>query len=239
MSIGWPMNDITELNVTQVRIYAPDKLPFFELNIAANLEAIKTKFAFRFMQQEPPGNEIVFSGGILRDQEGVTIIHRLSIDPRRITLQVKGGSSNADSVQGALWETLESFVASKSLSDNPLTKSEETACVATLAVDVGHFMPANLHKYLDAKGRDLFANKNAKVRAIELNTLSLTIKYEPTDSTLIDRAIALPAKQLVLQPRFGTLSEEKRFFTSSPTGSETHFALLEGIEQALSKSKSV
>jgi hypothetical protein len=226
------MNDITELNVTQVRIYAPDVLPFFDLITAASIEAIKARFSFRFFQQEPPGNEIVFSGGVLADEEKLTIIHRVSIDPRRISVQVRGHSSDGDAVHAALWETIESLVLPKIIPDTPLTKSEETACVVTLSIDVDHFLPRKLHEYLDSKGRDMLATKSAKVRSVELNTLLLTVTYEPTDDTLIDRAIVLPPKQLVLQPRFGTLAEERRFFSSSPTDSETHLALLAGIESA-------
>jgi hypothetical protein len=221
------MKDVTEINVTQIRIYPSDYLPYVETSSGSNTAKVVEHFQFKTFQTE--GLVHQFGNGVLLTKDGRIIVLAVTMDPRRITVQVRGGSAEAEMFHAALWKLLVTFRGTP-LDDQPLIKSQETMCIAVLDIDFMEVVAQPLRQYLTENLKTQLSSDTAKARSVELKTLAFTIKYSP-DSNLEEHGIALANKVLTLEPRAGTATRERRFFSSSPTDSETHLALLRGLEQ--------
>lgn len=238
------MKDITELSVTQSRIYPPDRIPLAALNAGPNSDLLKDRFNFKSAQPDPslPGGAgLTFTNGVFSTQSGPIIITGLSFDPRRITLRVIGTSAQALEIHERVWEVLRSLVSPQMpFEDQPLTRSDETYCVATLDVDFNDLISPSLTQFFSQRGSTILESSFATVRAINLASLQFTVKYSTKDPGLVDRGITAGIdRPVTFQPRVGTAPEERRFFVSSPTDSDTHLALIEAVEKQLSEHRPV
>jgi hypothetical protein len=227
------MKDIAEINVTQVRIYPSDAIPFQELSAGKNPEVLRDALQFREIQ--PEGRGLAFSNGLFVGPHGPTVVSTLSVDPRRILLRVRGRSAQAHAVQRRIWEVLASISASRvgSAVDSPLVTSQETNCVATLAISFDELVAPTLLRFLRGNGKTLLSVEAGAAKGIDFQSLAFTVSYDTGDPSLQERGVALVNKPIIVQPRAGTAIREKRFFTSSPTDSETHIALVEKLEADL------
>ena len=61
---------------------------------------------------------------------------------------------------------------------------------------------------------------------------SARISYDLLDSGLREVGVRLVDKTLTIEPRIRTRLEERRYYTLSPTDSETHLELLREFEKA-------
>src|ERR1035437_10344267 len=203
------MKDITELSVTQSRIYPPDRIPLTALNAGTNSELLRDKFNFKAVQQPDPslpgGAGITFINGLFSTLEGPLIIAKMSLDPRRIAIQVIGSSAQATFIHQRVWELLRSLVAPQMpFEDQPLTKSDETYCVVTLDVGFRDLISPSLSDFFSRRGSGMLESGFATVRAINLASLQFTIKYSTKDPGLIDRGITAGMdRALNFQPRIG------------------------------------
>jgi hypothetical protein len=229
------MKDITDITVAQIRLYPPDKIPFQQLGAGRKADAIKEAFCFESVQSEA-ARGLTFVNGAF-PQLGI-VINELSIDARRTLLRVLGSSSQADVIYTALWEQLRSLVPKeRPFDEKPLIKSQETSCVVTLEIGIDDLVAPPLVKLISEDGKRLLSTKSARVKAIDVNRVAFTVRYAPDDPQLEERGVQIVNKTITFQARAGTVKGENRFFVSSPTDSDKHFELLEGIESVLKTRK--
>ena len=227
------MKDIADLCVTQIRIYPSDCLPFDYLALEANANVIKG--AFEFAKVRTDSVPAVFEDGSFQYQGQPTLVTSLVVQPRKTTLKVLGNSSAAEAVHERFMELFRGLnPAAAQGRCQPLVTTQETTCVVTLDVDFENLISPRLTRFLQGYARGNLRSKSAIPTSIGLRRLSFEVRYEPADRSLLDHDVTLSKKLITVEPRAGTPLRERRFFTTSPTDSETHLALLRKLEEELS-----
>jgi hypothetical protein len=233
------MKDVVDMRVTQVRLYPTDLLPFFDIRVPSNLKALKEVFGFETVNLDPGGVSFVCQNGAVKVDEQVIPVVSLTVEPRRISLGIRGSSKMADAVYGEFQKLLFSFAGGSKKQDYPpLVKAEDTSCVATLSIDFEDLIASALMKYLHSDVKSALETKSAVPKSVVFKNLTFEIRYAPTDPQLEEHEITMSNKTLVIEPRAATPRKERRFFTSSPVDSDTHLSILRGLEKALTKSNS-
>jgi hypothetical protein len=231
------MKNIVDITVTQVRVYATDSLPFADLRRADNLKTVKETFRFENIQSDPLGLQLGFSNGTFEHRGKSVHILSLTVEPRRVLIQVRGRSSMADALYSAFSDILANFAGQpKGSKFEPLLKAEETACVATLDIDFDDLVAPPLLRFIQTDGKAKLRTEFGSPKSVTFKTLSFEVKYSPVSPQLEEHDVALSSKLMTFEPRLATPLREKRFFTSSPTDSETHLAILEALEKEVAKS---
>lgn len=230
------MKDISDLKVTQVRLYPIDSMPLRALAIEKNITPFKTTLRFKSATLGDEKTEILtfaFMNGEFEHQGKVHLVERLTIDPLRLSLSVFGASSVAD----ALFEEVRKILIAAEpngsfASTEPYLKVEETSCIATLDVNFQNLFATALLQFLQKTVRRKTSTMiaSSKVQPI---TFSARISYELLNSDLKNAGVQLLDKALTIEPRIRTNLEERRYFTFSPTDSETHLTVLRELEKAL------
>lgn len=230
------MKDIVDLTVTQLRIYPMDGLPFADIRLTSSVKAIKETFRFENVQVDPLGIQLTFSNGTFENRGKSVHILSLVFEQRRIQIQVRGSSPMADAFYSALSKLLESFgKRPKHNGLQVLLKAEDTACVATLDIDFEELVAPGLLRFVLNEGKAKLRTDYGTPKSIAFRNLSFQIKYAPTVPDLEEHDVTLSNKLLTIEPRMATPMRERRFYTSSPTDSETHLALLEKLEKEIAK----
>jgi hypothetical protein len=231
------MTSISDLRVAQIRIYRPDELPFHELR--ARSDAIKEFFHFQTVQAEPLGNTVAFSNAIFEDDGQRIVIEVLSIEPRRIIIRAVGHSKHATAFHAGLLNAMDAIrPKGKSEPVVPLFETEESSCVATLEFDFEELLAPQLRELLSSESiSSLLGTRFVKSHAVRFKSLSFSAKFSLADPALEEHAITLGEKSLTIEPRAGTPLSERRFFTASPTDSDTHMSLVEMLEREIVSSR--
>jgi hypothetical protein len=224
------MRDITDLTVTQYRFFSAGTIPYRTLRVASRLQPLLAPFAFSSAMVDPTSDEIVLESGTFES----LVIERVHITDRRIVVRVLGSSQAADGFHRVLESAL-----MKASSDEipaplkPVLFFQETSCTVTLAVDAMSFLAPPVVRLL---GKDLLVSTSSEVAQTAISHLQLKVElaYKPKSDQLDKHKIGLAPKQFVLEPLANTPLSERRFYTSSPTDSDTHARLIEAFERALS-----
>jgi hypothetical protein len=231
------MKDVAEIIVTQIRLYATDQLPFQTLRLGPNLRSFGKTFNFEGIAADPIGLQVILTNGTVEIEKESIHILVLTLEPRRMVLQVRGRTSDASAAASVLSAELAKLAPDlpKEKPLQPILITDETTCVATLDVDFSDLVQAPVMNVLEGEAKTMFSNKYMLAKSLAFKNLSFEIRYEPADNSLEDQDITLANKLLTLEPRLGTPLKERRFYISSPTDSETHLALVEALESSISK----
>jgi hypothetical protein len=233
------MKEIVDLTVGQVRVFPTDTLPFADLRAPSSTKAIKDTFHFENVFADPIGAQITFNNGTFESKGKVVNILAFAIEQRRIQLQVRGHSAMADAFYSAVWDALPTAVKhAKRQGPQPLVKVEETTCVATLDIDFEELIAPQLLRFIMTEAKERLGTDFGVPKSIALKGLSFEVKYSAKDPSLEEHDVVLSNKLLTIEPRLATPMRERRFYTSSPTDSETHLALLQRLEKEVSASES-
>jgi hypothetical protein len=232
------MKDIVDLTVTQIRIYPVDALPFADLRLTPRVKAIQEAFHFANVQPDLLGGQLIFSSGTFEGRGKSVNILSLTIDPRRIQIQARARSAAVDAFYNSLIKVLEPTIKEPNAGGIvPLVKAEETSCVAILDIDFDQLIAPALIAFLQGDGKSKLRTQYGEPRSIAFKNLSFEIKYAPASPTLEEHDVVVINKMLTIEPRQSTPLRERRFFTLSPTDSETHVSILEALEKVVAKSK--
>lgn len=232
------MKDIVDLTVTQIRIYPVDALPFADLRLTPSIKAIKEAFHFANVQPDLLGGQLIFNSGTIESRGKIVNILNLTIDPRRIQIQARARSAAVDTFYNSLTKVLESATKQAHAGPiQPLVKAEETSCVAILDIDFDQLIAPALVSFLQGEGKSKLRTEYGEPRSIAFKSLSFEIKYAPASPTIEEHDVVLMNKMLTIEPRQSTPLRERRFFTLSPTDSETHLSILQALEKVVAKGK--
>jgi hypothetical protein len=238
------MKNITDLRVTQIRVFAPDIIPMRQLMTETVFLKVKDRFKFAVaqpsIQQISPdslvGSETLgFAFGEFLDDKNRVVIDNITIEPRKIGMRVSGTSTQADKVYDVLKTLISDFDQDKKfVKSKPIVKTDESSCSATLNID--------LYDYLSGAAQSFLKNTLPKFTSWEQADslvmpprVGVKINYQIKDKSITDHGISLSPKEFVIEVRVGTPVEEQRFFTSSPTDTETHLKLLKEFETLFEK----
>lgn len=230
------MRDIVDLKVTQIRLYPIDTVPLRLLTIEKNLTPFREVLRFKSAtlgDEKEDSAGFTFLNGELAYKSKTYSVERLTFEPLRVVLSIYGPSAAAD----ALYEEVRrSLLAADP--DGPFAKVEpyvkvqETSCVATLDVGFDKLFNPSLVRFLN---KTVAAHTSSKAVSSQVapSRFSAKISYELLDPELKRAGVQLLNKGLTIEPRARTRLEEQRYFTLSPTDSDTHFTILREFEKSL------
>jgi len=229
------MKDIVDLKVTQIRLYPIDVLPIAALLVEKNLAPFKDTLRFKTAsggEAKPEAVAFELLGGEFDYQGSTHLIERLTIEPRRLIFVTLGPSTVANALYDEIRKILIAADPERRLEKRePYVKVEETSCVITLEVDFRQLFAPRLLQFLEKNVQPRTSNGSA-TSTVLLSRFSARVSYDLTDPNLKKVGVRLVDKVVTIEPRSGTGLDEKRYFTQSPTDSETHLALLREFEKA-------
>jgi hypothetical protein len=230
------MRDIVDLAVTQVRVYPTDSLPFAELRRPDSTKRLKETFRFENIQLDPLNVQLTFTNGTFEHRGKSIHVLSLTVEQRRVVIQLRGRSPMADAFYSAFASLLQTLAgrskSSKAL--EPLLKVEETSCVAVLDIDFDDLIALPLLRFLQTEGVSKLRTKYGAPKSINFKSLSFEVRYASAPQ-LEEHDVTLSNKLITIEPRLATPLREKCFYTTSPTDSETHISILETLEKEVAK----
>jgi len=225
------MKDVTEFEVKQTRIFPVDGLPMPRLITPAVSNAFRERFGWG--GAEAPEGEIVFQPGVFPNTEAkdAIVIKSLQMNERRMVLTVIADSSGANQVHKGLMDFF-AEVAGWTPAE-PLILTEDTTCTATLDFDWDALLSPAMRKFLKGTMNETISAHSISPPEVRGLHFAVRIAYPEVPTKLQEHGVALSDKTLTVEPRVQTPPSERRYYTSSPTDSDTHLQLLEQLERAL------
>jgi hypothetical protein len=233
------MKDVADIIVTQVRVYEPDNLPFQALRLPSNLRAFARSYSFSGAAVDPLGLQLTLANGMVEIGKRAIHVLNLILEPRRMVLQIQGRTSDANAAAESFSAELAKLVPDPKREKllQPILVNDETACVATLDIDFSDLFASPLAKLVEGEAKRMLSDRYVSAKSISFKNLSFEVRYDPADSSLEEHEVGVVSKALTIEPRLGASLQERRFFVSSPTDSETHLALMGILESEISKSR--
>ncbi len=230
------MDNISELAVTQIRIFPVDVIPLGIITTKSCVEKIRDALSMGEIETRPfieGKNIIIFRRGELKTENGLIVVSKVEVESRRIIVEVEGTSKEATQVYEVLLSSL-SAVASLSLESlrMPLLTAETTRCVVTLDFTFDTLFSNVFIEFLNSRVEKEASDKIAKGSVRPL-VAAAEITYQIRDKALIDNNISMNPKQFTIAPRAGVPSDTRKYVISSPFDSDTHLRLVADLNKAI------
>lgn len=232
------MKDITDLTVTQIRVFPVDVVPLGKITTKTCIEKIRNDLSVSEIEPSPfidSAGPIVFRRGEIKKENRIIVINRIAVEPRRIILEVAGTSREANQVYDVLLSSMDS-VADIDLGklQVPLLTAETTQCIATLDFPFESLFSNSFIELLNSRVKKEATSKIAKGSVRPL-VAEVEISYQVKDKTLTENRISMSPKRFIITPRPGAPLEARRYSISSPFDSDTHLRLVRDLEEAIAK----
>ena len=238
------MKKLSDLKITQVRVYPTDMIPFHYLFSPTAVD--KLRGAFRFKETGKgasgtqgvvnipaaitfPAESLLFRQGEFTVKDKMHSVESLVFEPRRILFTILGSSEVANTFYQALAAIILEFDPDKQFNASGfLIQSDDTGCDVTLDVDIRQLLSREFVSFLDSKLLPELSNKaaTAKLRGVRM---AFEVSYSIKDEKLSDHNISFSPKVVLLQSAPSSPLEEKRYMVLSPTSSDTLLMLLDEL----------
>jgi len=227
------MKDISNLGVTQIRVFGQDVIPFARLQAEGARQRIQKAFGFKPAEQPwpiPPGITlpIELGGGSLKRGRTEIVIEALVIEPRRILTRILGTSEDSAFFYSRLSSLIQA-VDTSFRGKKPVVEISETSCTAALDIDFNSLFSDRMAEFLALLAREA-ATKQAKATAAPFR-FRARIGYEIEDGQLAAHDVKLLPKELGIERRVDTPPESNKYFTQSPLDSDSHLRILRELER--------
>jgi len=223
---------VTNLYVTQGRIFAPDIVPYRLVITPLGTSLINQAFGFRDANWSQENLDYVFQDGTFEYQGGNLPITWLGFNDRRIVIQVLGDSDAAHAVYSFLCEALTQLTPGFQEA-RPLLLNEETSCTVRLSFDWRALLNPALVDLVSDKVKE-FTTEEAR-RFIKGLSIRFTIGAVTADERLRDYGVSLFDQTIAVEPKANVPLSERIYFTYSPFDSDTHLKLISDLETNLSR----
>ena len=237
------LKNITDLTVTQIRIFPVDVVPIGVIATKSCVEKVRDVLSIGEVEVRPfiEAKEVfLFRKGELKRENRLIVIKKIEVDPRRIIAEVEGTSKDGNEV----YEVFLSIVAAVANVDldglrTPLLVVETTQCVVTLDFTFDALFSSAFVEFLNHKVEKEACSNLARASVRPL-AAAAEITYEIIDKSLVDNKITMNPKQFSVAPRSGAPPDAKKYIISSPFDSDTHLKLVNELEkQIMAVSKTV
>ncbi len=224
------MKDISDLEVRQTRIFPIDTLPITRLLTPAVMKGFNERFGWG--GTETVEGDIVLKPGFFPgpDAKDAVIIRSLQFNMRRLILSVVGDSATANIVFDAIATFFED--QAQWTRTEPIVLVEDTGCVVTLAFDWTALVAPAFREFALGTMERFGKYARPEIRGMGFG---LRFAYPAVPPELQERGVTLGERVLTIEPRLNVPLAERRYYTNSPSDSDTHIALLESLEHALSQ----
>lgn len=233
------LKNITDLTVTQIRIFPVDVIPLGIIAAKSCVEKIRDALSVGEIEARPfiEGRHVItFRRGELKNENRIIAINKVEVEPRRIIIEVEGTSKEGNQVYEVFLSSVLA-VASVDLESlrMPLLVAQTTRCVVTLAFTFDALFSNAFIEFLNRKV-EKEASNNAAKGSVRPLTAAAEITYQIRDKALIDNNISMNPKQFSIAPRAGAPLDARKYVTSSPFDSDTHLKLVEELNKAVAGS---
>ncbi len=216
--------------VTQYRIFPPDVVPMRPLTMKLGMEALQALFNFRDAWL-PEEGVVRFEGGAVRSSKAnPTWISWLTVNDRRIALQVLGDSRDATGTYEAIAKALAVHAPSMATTE-PLILAEETVCALDLNFHWYDLLAAQAPAFIETLLESV--TEPGVKPFLKTTSLRFQIGFKLSDE-LEQRGVSSADKMFVIEPRTDVPLSERRYYSASPASSDIHFRLLEVLESTVS-----
>jgi len=230
------LKNITDLTVTQIRIFPVDVVPIGAITTKSCVEKVRDALSVGEVEVRPfiEAKEVfLFRKGELKRENRLIVIKKIEIDPRRIIVEVEGTSKDGNGV----YEVFLSIVAARANVDldglrTPLLVAETTQCVVTLGFTFDALFSSAFVEFLNHKVEKQACSNMARASVRPLATTA-AITYEIMDKALVDNKITMNPKQFSIAPRPGAPPDARKYIISSPFDSDTHLKLVDELERQI------
>lgn len=238
------MKDITELKVIETRVFRSDVIPFRTLITATQLKTFTSPFLFKKVEILEDENKTLVATqmqtGEFRYDNKVFPIDILTIEKNRIFFMIQADSGIADKFYNEIAKSLANIDSDGQFKKNkPLIKTMATNCVATFDFDYNKIFSEKMNKFIQNEVTKVCSSVIGNVAKVQIlpKLLTFDVNYTITNKSLVESNITIQPKGLIIEPRIGSSFKERRFFTSSPTDSETHLNLISELEKSFKTAK--
>jgi len=230
------LKNITDLTVTQIRIFQVDIVPLGVITTKSCVGKIREALSIDEVEVRPfidGKGIIVFRRGELRREKRVIVVNKIEVDPRRIIVEVEGTSKDGNEVYEAflLAVAVVANVDPESLRA-PFLVAETTQCVVTLDFTFDSLFSGAFVEFLNKRVEKEASSDVAKASVRPL-AATVEITYEITARALIDNKITMNPKQFSIAPRPGAPLDARKYLISSPFNSDTHLKLVDELNKAI------
>lgn len=221
--------------VMQVRVFAPDVVPYRLIITPLGTNLLKQSFGFRDASWNQENGDYVFQDGTLEHQGAIVPIIWLGFNDRRIVIQVQGDSGAAHAAYSAVSAILAELVPTFR-DPVPLLFNEETSCSARLDFEWTALLNPVLVGQVTRKVKE--SSPKETEMAVKGVTLRFTLGAARKDELLNDYGITIFDQIVAVEPKANVPLSERVYFTYSPCDSDTHLKLVSELEASLSKKAS-
>ena len=224
------MREIRLLVTQQVRLFHPDIIPILRLFMPDSGKKVQSLFDFQAVepiQEEGGVTGIAFTGGLYKPNSAV--IEKAVIEPRRISLKMLGDTKTATTVYREIKLQLQELNGGRPIEE--ILCTHETATSIVLNFSFERILSTQFVSFLNSA---LAYTKNqwSESFIIPVN-LKFAVRYKLTDDGLLKDNVTLLSKELVIEPRAQSSTDERLYWITSPTDTDTHLKLIEELEKAL------
>lgn len=223
---------IIHLRIHQVLIVRFDQIPIGKLFHKKAVNELSAIFQLSNIQIEDEKN-LLGINGLIQTSSGEFVINRLSIEDRRILLDMEGDSILADQVISKL----KSFLALLANTEDynflePIVKAQESEIIAELNFGVNKLMPEQVVNFIQKDITQALTSDNIQPR-INPHLFTFVVNFQTPENFQDDYRVTLSRKELVLGPRPGFPISDQVYYSKAPTDSDTHKNILLKLEELL------
>ena len=221
------MNNISDIQVKQIRIFKVNQIPYLNLNTLTSINEIIASFNFSIDTNFLEG--LRFVKGEYKIKNKNLMLMELTIQPQKIYFSINSNSEDADLFYKALSELMSKCDYDRAFRpDGYLVKTEETCCIADLDIRHEKIFSKEFLNYTKKNISKTISNTDASAF---LDSFTLRFQYKfNINSTIKKYGVTFSDKYFIMEPRQGSTLEDLKYFTVSPTDSATHLKLLKSIE---------
>lgn len=232
--------EILKTVIHHVLLLRFDEIPFPSLANRQQGERLVSAFDFGQasleLGEQDGKPKLVYQFGSLKDDVGATPIIRLTIEERRILLDVEGTTEDANRITSRIREYLADIA--KKPSDTflqPIVKAEESEIIAKLTFPAIKLVSPVVARLAEIN-QELMGHRGIATAKASLERVSFLIQYQPLTQDLDDHRISLNRKEFILSPRPGVPLAEQIYYSKAPIDTLSHIHILHQLETALSES---
>ncbi|MDA3937904.1 MAG: hypothetical protein PF693_01165 [Spirochaetia bacterium] len=228
------MDNIIQLQSTLVMIFQTDEIPIPSLRRIEALNHLNRTYKLQLTQQVDPfmmnQNQLILRNGEFFHDDVLYLIDEIQIDSRRLIIKMNATSEIIDIFFNIFREELINLdVRKRKCKLIPLITTYDTSCVCCLNFNLIEYIGGKNINSLTEKIEEKIPKYDSKISLIPAS-IKFKIDYFDIPAKIRKNKITLSEKNLIIEYREKTNPEDRIYFTSSPTKSDTHLEILKAFE---------
>jgi len=235
---------ILQSRSTKIILVRQNQIPINKLLSPKYVDELRNLFRFggATLLQDPATtmSGINYTNGLYKSDDGKEIaIQSLTVEARKIGLQLEGASSYADEFYDVIKKFLSNLVEIEQEDLLiPVIAVDETELISELKFSAHKLFSNTLYSLMSENLLNKASDASGNLAKARLGGVSAVfqIDYEPLDFSLFaDSRINIARKEFAIQIATGYSVKDNVFATKAPLSTPTHIELLRDMEDSLTK----